>query len=504
MDTSKRVFINTIAQYVKAFVNTCLSLYTVRLVLAAMGQSDYGIYSLVAGVVGMLGFVINSMSMTTQRFLSFYMGKGDLAKQGKVFSNSLILQFVCGVAMFAIAMSFRTYLCSHFLNIADERREATALVYIMVAVTLLFSFVSTPFKATLIAHENIVFISIIEMAEGVLKLVLALTLLSPSSDNLVVFSLIILSLYTLELLAYSSFCLARYGECRIKGVAADFEWETIKELGGFAQWTTLGMGAIFLRTQGFSLLINRFFGTILNAAYGIAMQMFGAVSFISSSVVNALNPVLMKAEGRNDHGRMLEIAEKESRFVVGMMVVAFVPVMVEMEGILRFWLKEVPPCAPFFCRCLLLSFLIDQTTYGLHSANQAMGHIRNYTLLMYTPKILLLPLAYAILKMGGSIRAAMCCYVLVELLVALMRIPYISMTAGLSARGYFKRVVWRVAPLALFTLALSFAISQATFPYRFLPNMALTCLAGGLFAWVSVLTKDERETIRHIVTNRKK
>lgn len=499
METSKRVFVNTLAQYMKAIINMGLSLYTVRLVLASMGQSDYGIYSLVAGVVGMLGFVINAMSITTQRFLSFYIGKGDNTKQRKIFSNSLFLQFLFGIAVFLVALLVKDYLCGTFLNIAEERRTATSIVYIMVSITLMLSFVSTPFKAALIAHENIVFISMIEVAESVFKLVLALTLLSSERDNLVIYSAIILSLYTLELMAFSTFCLTRYKECRITSIRTDIETSILKELGGFAQWTTLGMGAIFIRTQGYSILINKFFGTILNASYGIALQVYGAVSFVSTSVVNAINPVLMKAEGNNDRSRMLEFAEKESRLVVGMMGIAFVPIMVEMDGILLFWLKEVPPYAAFFCRCLILSFLIDQTTYGLHSANQAMGNIRNYTILMYTPKILLLPLAYIILKSGGDLYATMYCYVLVELLVALMRLPYIHKTAGLSVKGYCKNLTARVLPLFVFMVPLSIAISLVEIPYRFVVNVAVCCPLGALFAWWTVLSQNERLVIRNII-----
>lgn len=143
-------------------------------------------------------------------------------------------------------------------------------------------------------------------------------------------------------------------------------------IANFTKWTTYGMGAVVLRTQGLSILLNRFFGTLINAAYGIALQMYGAVSFVSTSVINAMNPILMKSEGANDHDRMLRIAEKECKYVVAMMATLFIPLIVELDSLLSIWLKDVPEYAAFFCRCLLACFLIDQCTYGLNSANQAM------------------------------------------------------------------------------------------------------------------------------------
>ena len=99
MNPQRRIFINTTAQYVKAFINICLSLYTVRLILNILGQSDYGIYSLIASVVSMLGFITNAMVVTTQRYLSFYAGKGTKEDVRVIFSNSLILHVCIGLCL---------------------------------------------------------------------------------------------------------------------------------------------------------------------------------------------------------------------------------------------------------------------------------------------------------------------------------------------------------------------------------------------------------------------
>lgn len=504
MGASKRVFINTIAQYTKAVINTCLSLYTVRLVLSALGQSDYGIFSLVAGIVAMLGFVINAMVVTTQRYLSFYQGKDDAEGLRKYFSNSFLLHLCIGILIATILLLFKNFMCNNFLNIADERRAASGIVYIITVFMLLLSFLSSPFKAALIAHENIVYISIIELLDGIMKLILAVILLELRSDKLIVYVLILMCIYMFELLAYSSFSIKKYKECSPSKFRADFDMSIIRELGGFAKWTTYGMGAVLLRTQGLSILINKFFGTIQNASYGIALQMFGAVSFISSSLINAMNPILMRSEGQNERAKMLSIAEKESKFIVTIMALLFIPLIVEMDSILHIWLKDVPPMTPFLCRCFLICFLIDQSTYGLNSVNQAMGNIRNYTILMYTPKLLFLPISLAIFHMGYDIRNVMQLFIIIELLVALMRLPYIRHSAGLKISVYCKNVFLRLAPMIVIMAGVSWSVHQQNLPFGFICNFIISGIVGCTITWICVLTKEERRIINNIILRNEK
>ena len=499
MEAHKRVFINTLSQYIKAIITTCLSLYTVRLVLSALGQSDYGIYSLVAGTIALLGFIINALVITTQRHLSFSQGQNNLHAQRKYFSNSLLIHLVIGTLLPLFLFLFQDYLCSIFFNIPDSRREAAAEVYFLMLGILFLTFLSAPFKAALISHENIVYISIVEILDGVFKLALAIILLELHTDKLITYTVILLFIYLFEFFAYSCFAVSKYKECRPLKIIAEYDKKIVAELVNFTKWTTYGMGAIVLRTQGLSILLNRFFGTLINAAYGIALQMYGAVSFVSTSVINAMNPILMKSEGANDHDRMLRIAEKECKYVVAMMATLFIPLIVELDSLLDIWLKDVPDYAAFFCRCLLACFLIDQCTYGLNSANQAMGNIKKYTLLMYTPKIAYLPIAYVLLKTGSSIEIIMYVFIAIEAIVALMRIPFLHNSANLNMTQFAIHVFGKIIPLILFMSCVSLALHQLVYPLSFLVNMAVAAFLGLLFIWFFVFTQDERQMLKHII-----
>ena len=173
MEASKRIIINTIAQYGKSVINICLSLYSTRLVLDALSISDYGIYSLVGGVVGILGYLTNSLVVTTQRYLSYYQGEASKQQIRKVFDNSLLIHLVFGLAICLILLPLEDVIINHFLNIAPERLHAASAVYTTMVFMLFSTVMTSPFKALLIAHENIVYISVVEVADGILKLLLA-------------------------------------------------------------------------------------------------------------------------------------------------------------------------------------------------------------------------------------------------------------------------------------------------------------------------------------------
>lgn len=505
MESSKRIFVNTLAQYTRSLINIGLSLYTVRLILKALGQSDYGIYMLVAGVVSMLGFITNAMVITTQRHLSYHYGLGDSKTVRKMFSNSLLLHLCIAVLLFLIMLFLKGLLFETSLNIPYSRRDVAAQVYIMVAGMLFLTFVSAPFKALYIARENIVFISCVEVIEGFIKLFLVLTLLQLDVDKLFMYSFMMFSIMFFQFIVYIVYAVYKFKECRPTYMFRDADWQYIRSLCGFAGWTTYGMGTIILRNQGLAVVFNLFFSTIVNAAYGIGQQLYAAVSFVSTSVLNAMNPQIMKAEGSGDRNKMFFLAAKESKFVTAMMSVLFIPLCIEMPNVLTAWLGEIPSNAVLFCRFMLIAFMIDQITYGLNSANQAIGNIRNYCLLMYTPKLLTVPISMAILYCGGKVWMVMTLYTVIEAIVSFMRLPYLHYIGGLDIRKFCESVFARIFPHAILVTFVSLMLTfMSNNHYRFIYTLPIAILCGGISAWYMVLTTGERNKLRNILLHKMK
>jgi len=465
-------------------------------VLSALGQSDYGIFNLIAGVITMLGFITNALVLTTQRHLSFYQGQGDKDKVQQVFSNSLLIHIIICLGLNVIMLSLMDYLCMDYLNIEDSRRETAKFVYLMAVCILSITFISAPFKSLFIAHENIIYISVIEVIDGLLKLFLALALLQLNYDKLKVYSCIMMLIVLFQLFAYVLYAIVKYKECRLSKLFADFNKKCIRELMGFATWTTFGMGSVLCRQQGLAILINISFGTIYNAAYGIANQIYGSLSFIITSITNAMNPQIMKAEGQQQREKMLNLAGKESKFIVATMALVFIPLIFEMDNILRFWLKEVPAYTCFFSQCIFIAFLIDQTTQGLHSAVQAIGQIRTYTLWMYTPKLLSLVLFWYILNNGGSLEDVMYSFIIIETMVAVMRLFYLRSAIGFCIKDYIVNILLKLLPLIIFLIILSMVQKYVwDSNYRFLITIPVIVSLGGIIAWFVTFTPKEREVL---------
>jgi O-antigen/teichoic acid export membrane protein len=495
MTSSQRIIVNTLAQYTRTIINVCLSLYSTRLILSALGQSDYGIYSLVAGVIAMLSFVTNALVITTQRFLSVYHGKNDPQKIRQIFGNSMLLHIALAILMAGVLCSIGSWVTHDFLNISPERQSAAWFVYNTAVVLLVLSFITAPIRALFIARENIVYISIVDVIDGVLKLLIAIALSHIAYDRLISYSGLMSGIALFNLLAFSIYAAIKFPEFHLPRLR-ELDKSYIGELGHFAGWTTYSMGCIIARNQGIAVVLNLFYGTVVNSAYGIAQQVLGAVQFISTSILNAMNPQIMKAEGAGDRQKMTRLCEYESKYSFLLLSLVAIPLIAEMDTILHVWLGNVPADAVMFCKFVLVASLCDQISVGLTSANQAIGKIRTYNLVFYTLKLMVIVLAWICLHQGLALVSVMWCYVVIELLTSLLRLPLMKWIAGIEMLPFIKHVFRRIAIPSIAMSVTCYAItSQLHIPYRVLITIVGSIIIGLISIYATSLNKEEKEYI---------
>ena len=503
MTSQQRIIVNTAAQYTRTVINVCLSLYSTRLVLAALGQTDFGIYSVVAGIVSMLSFATNALVSTTQRYLSFYHGTGDKDKVFQVFGNSVLLHLLIAVGLLGIFAAFYMPVIHHFLHIEPERLNAAAWVYFATVLMLCLSFVTAPFRALFIARENIVYISVIDVTEGVFRLLVAIFLTYIAHyDKLITYAWLLVGISLFDLLAYAVYSLSRYDECHMPRIR---EWnrEYIAGLSGFAGWTMYSTGCIIARTQGIAILLNRAFGSALNAAYGIALQVNGATAFIAQSIANSMSPQIVKAAGQGLQAKVLSLSQAASKYAVTLFSLIAIPLIAEMDTVLNIWLGNPPEYTTVFCQFILISCICDQMTMGLTIANQATGKIKYYSLIINTVKLLTLPAAFVCLHMGLPCTSVMWCYLAFECICAAIRLPYIKIVQGLSIRNYFRTVISRVVvPITVSTVYCVLVIRYVQSDYRLLLTVAGSAILYSACAWLVVLSKDERLVLQHMLTRK--
>jgi len=503
MDTKKRVVVNTLAQNIRSVLNVILSLYSTRIVLELLGD-DYGLYSLVAGVIAMLAFVTNAMVISTQRYLSFLFGKNDSEGVRKVFANSLLLQIVFASVVVLVFFLLESVLFTYILKIPADRAHVATQVYHLMLGTLFFTFLVSPYRALFIARENIVYISVIDVVDGILKLGLVFTLYWVTFDRLVAYACIMLFIMVFCYLAFLVYSLWKFPESCFLPRFKDCDFSVLKGMGNFAGWTVYSTACIVGRAQGMQVVLNQFFSLAINKAYGIAIQVSGAIQFVAVSILNAMTPQIVKAEGHGDRERMLSLSITASKFAFLLLALVVVPLVFEMPNVLQLWLGQVPEYADTFARLLLLSSLCDQLTVGLGTANQAIGRIRNYSLVINTTKLITLPLAWLLFHYGFSIEVVMTGYLLIEVLCMLMRLPFLHYTAGLSVTDFLYRVFLRVSlPLCAMMVG-CLAVSGMEPSFWRLVLSALSCVTVSLpVIWFLGLEESERQNLLEMVLHRR-
>ena len=504
MTNSQRIIVNTIAQYTRTIINVCLSLYSTRLILSVLGQSDYGIYSVVAGVVAMLSFVTNALVITTQRYLSFYHGKKDIHQVSLVFGNSMLLHFFIGLLVAGGLCAFGPWITHDFLNIEVARKGAALFVYFAAVAMLFISFITAPIRALFVARENIIYTSVVDVIDGVLKLLIAIVLSKISYDSLISYSGLLVCISTFNLLAFVIYAAIKYPEFHCPRIK-EFDKEHIRGLSNFAGWTVYSTGCVIARNQGISVVLNLFYGTLVNSAYGVAQQVSGAVQFLSTSILNAMNPQIMKAEGAGERNKMLHLCELASKYAFLLLSLVAIPLVAEMDTILQIWLGDVPEHAVMFCQFILVAAMCDQISIGLTSANQAIGELRTYNIVFYTLKLFVVVIGWICLKCNLPISSIMWSYVVIEMLTSLLRLPLMKHIAKIDISRFCKNVFLRIiVPCLTMVIVCYLSITYISHPWRVIITFVFAAGAGMLTIWAFALNDNERQYIKSWFANLRK
>ena len=500
MQSANKVVLNTGILYGRMLVTMGLSLYATRLVLNALGVADYGIFNLIAGLIAMLSFLNTAMATSTQRYLSYHQGKDDMNMQKKVFTNSLVLHIIIGIVI-VLGLEFAgLFLFDGFLNIPEARIGTAKTIYHFMSATVFFTVIAVPFTGSLTAHENMLWIAVINVVETVLKLGIALLLFRISNDRLIIYGLLTAGVSVISFILYAVYCFKKYEDCTLENIK-QIDKPLIKELTSFAGWNLFGSLCSLGRSQGLAVLLNLFFGTIVNAAYGVANQVAAQLNFFSLTMLRALNPQIMKSEGANDRERMLRLSMIASKFCFFLLAFIAIPCIFEMPAILKVWLKNVPDYTVIFCSLILTSTLINQLTIGLQSAAQATGKIKVYQAVVGGTLLLNLPVAYILLKSGYPAYTVLISYACTEAVACSLRLLFLKKLAELSIKTYLSRVILReFIPVAVIVLTGFLVTKTFHFHFRFLFTMAVSGIVFAVSIYFTGLCKDEKEILARLMS----
>lgn len=379
MSTSTRVVKNTLFLYLRLGMTFVISLWTTRIILNALGIDNFGIYSVVGGMVSILGFLNASLSTATQRFINFAEGQKDIIRQKSIFNNSLILHFFLGCGLIVCFIIVGIICFNGLLDIPTARLNAAKIVYGCMVLSTAFSVMNVPYEATINAHEDMGYYAYIGIVEVILKLAIAFIITYVQFDRLIIYAILMASVPLITLSLMRFYCLKKYTECKFEPKKF-FSKSVLKELGGFAGWNFSNSASGAMTQYGLSIVINHYFGVALNAAQGIAMQVGGVLINISSNALKALNPIIVKSESANQREKMIYVSLLGCRVSYIIFTLFSIPLIVTMDTLLKWWLSEVPQWAVIFCQLQLIRISTEMLTLSLNTSILAQGNIKWYNI----------------------------------------------------------------------------------------------------------------------------
>lgn len=496
MKKTAKVIFNTGILYLKVIITTVISLVSVPIILNALGSSDYGIYNLVAGVIAMLAFLNSSMSVSTQRYMSVAIGEGKLEKLNDIYNNAIALHFFIALFVVVLFEFAFIFLFDGMLNIPSDRIFAAEGVYQMLVISMFFTIMSVPFGSVMNAKEDMIVFAFIDIIDAFLKLVVAFHLASCQYDRLMFYGLCICAITLFTTISYFLYVKIKYKEFSLH-IIKYFNKTTLQEMLGFAGWNSFGAIAVIGRNQGIAIIINHFFGTIANAAYGIANQINGVLLNFSATFQRAINPQLMQSEGRGDRSRMVRISIISSKFSTILLSAFALPLIIEMPFILQIWLKNIPEYSIVLSQLVLLFSIISQYSVGLMSSIQATGDIKRYQHVVSGIILLNIPLSILFMVCGLPIYYCMVSFIIVEILSFAYRLYKAHKMVKTPILGFIyevviKTIVCCIIPVAI-ALLIHYLLDESFI--RFIVTVALLSITYLACVWFVAISKTERDQI---------
>ena len=398
MNDNKKIVKNTIILNIRMIITIIIGLYTSRVVLLQLGADDFGLYSVVGGIVLLMGFLSTTMLTTTYRFIAIEIGKGEYGDTNKIFNTSLVIHLSLALVLLIIGKTIGVWYINNYLNVAAEKIPDALFVLHFSILAASFSIVSTPFQGLITANEKFSVRAGIEIIRAVLTLVLVLLLVMYIGNKLRAYAILMTIVMTIPPILFIIYCRIKNKEVvkwKLNKVKADYV-----DMFKFSGWIMIGAVAFIGVRQGAALVLNVFFGTAINAAFGISYRIFNYITMFVMNLNQAVVPQIMKSHSSGNSERSLSLVYKISKYAFFIMLLPAVPILLSINSILILWLKEVPLYTRQFAILMIVNGLISSTASGFDAAIQATGKIRKTQICYSTIMLLTLPISYIMFKMN--------------------------------------------------------------------------------------------------------
>lgn len=375
-----------------------VTFFTSRVVLASLGETDYGIYGAVGGVVTMFTFISGSLSASTSRFLTYELGRNDSEALSHTFSAALNLHLIAALFILLIGETLGAWFLYEKMTIPEARMDAAYWILQFSIITTTCDFILVPFRASVISHENMSLFAYIGLYEAFSVLIIAYLIQIGDADRLVFLRSVADGQQNSDsvvphLVHPSQICRMPHADSQGEGFvyqAAELLWmEYVRSRGSLSQG------------QGINIVLNMFCGPAVNAARGLAVTIqSGLLSFIGN-FLTAVRPRVVKLYAEGNNASMYRLTFMACKISYFLMFALIMPLAFEMDFVLRIWLGDnVPQYTGIFARIILGVVLVESFHSAYLMAFHAIGKMKMGNMVCGSLMILTLPAGYIALKMG--------------------------------------------------------------------------------------------------------
>lgn len=455
-EDNKRIAKNTLVLYFRQILILLVSLYTVRVVLNKLGVEDYGVYSVVGGLVALFSFLSGSMAAASQRFFAFGLGQKDQEKLNKTFSVNLVIYIAIAVIAAIFLETVGLWFVIDQLKIPAARYDAAIFIYHFSIFTFIATIVQSPFVAMIIAHEDMHIYAYVSIVEAVMKLGVVFLLVYLPFDKLEIYSVLLFIVSMINVGMYFLISYRKYAECQFK----IFIWDkkVFQEIVGFTGWTLYGQLTTVFRNQAVTILLNQFFTPVVVAAKAVATNITQQINVFSANFNVSLYPPIIKSYAAYDKDNMFSLIFHGSKITFFLMWVFTLPMFIEMNAILTIWLKNPPAQAVLFTRLALIEVLIHSISLPLATAARAPGKMKTYELILGSIQLAIFIVAWIVLYFGGEAYSVFIIAIAANILMFIVRLIIVSKLINLSVNLFLSKVALPVAGVIFVSAVPAFGI----------------------------------------------
>lgn len=487
--SNKRIAKNTIFLYIRMVVVMVVSLYTTRLILQILGETDYGIYNIIGGIIIMFSFINGALTTATQRFLSYSLGQNDRVKFSRIFNTSIFCYMLVSIGIVILAETVGLWFVKSKLTIPESKMATALIVYQFTIATFIINILRIPFESTVIATEKMSFYAYLSVVEALLKLSVAWLLFYSTGNKLINYAALMMIVPLGCNIAFQVYCRKKIGVI----TNLKFEKELFKELMGYTSWSMMGGIANVLARQGGNILMNIFFGVITNAAFGIASQINGAMNQLVGNFQVAFRPQIIKLFAAKKFDELFILINRTSKFSFFLTFILFLPLAFNIESILSIWLTNIPQFSGIFAILLMCYCLIDAIQAPLIFLIYAHSNIKQYQIWLSSLLILNIPISYVLLRLGAPATIVLTVYVLLNFISAIIRTVYVKYFASFPSKSYVTQVIIPALVIILISIACGFGIRELNLHFILAAILLFICMSISIL--YLGLTKTERSIL---------